>query len=216
MKRLILTAAVVAAMGCGSNDSQQGQAAKELDEVRDQLRPMVESVTEDYRKIEQRQKRRAEGPWTRLGEGETLNDVTITIIAANLGRVPLFDRYEKEDALSEEALLAITIEIANTSTTRKRKYHSWSSDCAMPLDINPYLADDLGNEYTPVNFELGLSIKGGQTEASIYPGQCLQDVVVFERPVAGARRLVFAYPASSFGGKGEAVFCFPFDRISRR
>jgi hypothetical protein len=54
------------------------------------------------------------------------------------------------------------------------------------------------------------------SSASVHPGKSVEDVVVFEEPVARAEYLRLELPASAFGGTGKLRFQIPKSMIERR
>jgi hypothetical protein len=79
----------------------------------------------------------------------------------------------------------------------------------------PRLTDNLGNRYKRITFGLGTTVVGRVNQESIHPGKTVDDVLVFEEPLANADVLRLGLPASAFGGTGEIKFEIPKSMIRR-
>jgi hypothetical protein len=180
-----------------------------------EIETIEDSITVDDDAATPNEKAHEEERWAPATEPVTLEGVTITIAEARVGKVPLLVNYSNEEGVSEDVLLAVTIEVLNTSKTKKLEYRSYTSALASLEDIFPHLTDDKENRYKRITFGIGLAVKDAQDETSLYPGKSLRDVIVFEAPVEGIKWLRFGFPAQSFGETGDFRFEIPRDMIKR-
>jgi hypothetical protein len=100
--------------------------------------------------------------------------------------------------------LLVTVRVTNHSEDRKVDYAGWGSRHGRARDslLRASLTDELGNSYRAVHFGAGSSVRGQRFEESIYPGADLEDVLIFERPVARARELRLELPGEAVGVTG--------------
>jgi hypothetical protein len=121
-----------------------------------------------------------------------------------------------QDACSQDELLAISLEITNTSPTKKMDYKGWG---AKQVDFNgaerASVQDDAGNVYKRIHFGFGSRIVGQVKDdgESIYPSKSISDVVVFEPPTETCKYLLLELPASGFGGDGMLRIKIPRSMI---
>jgi hypothetical protein len=95
---------------------------------------------------------------------------------------------------SKEQYLRLAIRVHNHSATRKLDYHHLAGGVWLG---QPRLTDDLGNQYRVANFGF-YTIVGEADDKSLYPGGTVDDLVVFERPVAGIKELRFELQTNRF------------------
>jgi hypothetical protein len=101
---------------------------------------------------------------------------------------------------SKEPFFQIGLRLHNTHATRKIDYVSWSAD-PRGRPGTAALTDEHGNRYKPVQFGEGTKVTGQAGTESIYPGKVIDDLLLFEPPVAGARTLTLTLPGSNLGVK---------------
>jgi hypothetical protein len=126
-----------------------------------------------------------------------VGNAEFVITGARVGRVPLLQFGQPSH--SNHSLLMISLTIKNLSDTQKLSYRTWAgADLAIGHDYAT-LKDELGNEYNRVSFGL-VDIVGRTRAASIYPGDTISDVLVFEVPVSKATTLDMELPGANIGG----------------
>lgn len=157
-----------------------------------------------------------EPTWAKAGTSLQLGDVQLRITEVVIGKVPLWREILDRDGVSEDDLLTIWLEVANTSERKKIDYQGWMSDYASLLDIDAKLTDDADNNYRRINFSATLKVKDAVTNESIYPGKSIRDAVVFELPIDGAEYLRLKLSAKGCKEKGEFRFEIPKEIIARR
>ncbi|WP_162672522.1 hypothetical protein [Gemmata massiliana] len=143
-----------------------------------------------------------------------LGDIQVRITKVTVGKIPV--KALGMNAVSEDVLLAVTLELMNVNPTKKMEYQSWSGTGSFIDRGDVTLTDDFGNRYNRITFGLGTQPVGAlkRTE-SIYPNAVLNDVVVFEVPIAQATHLSLELPAQNFGDKGSLRFRIPMDFVTR-
>lgn len=144
-----------------------------------------------------------------------IGSIKATITEARIGKVPLYQRIMEEEQVSKEDLLLIRITIANTSKTKKIDYEGWMSPFASIKDIEATLTDDAGNNYRMADFGATVQVKDASMDNSIYPGKSTKDVVVFERPIDGAKYLDLTLSAEGCREDGKFRFRIPVEMIKR-
>jgi hypothetical protein len=137
-------------------------------------------------------------------------DAVLRVIGLQIDFVPV--KSFSGDAKSKEERLMISLELANSSTTKIMRYRGWGAQWSdFDGRDRASLKDDMGNSYKSVYFGAGAQVVGQVSdEASIYPQKSLTDVLVFEPPIE-CQYLVLALPASAVGGKGMFRLRIPRD-----
>lgn len=111
-----------------------------------------------------------------------------------------------EESISEDDFILISINLMNTASNKKSEYKTWNGeDFAFTRDYAA-LTDNHGNIYKRVSFGITENIVGAIDTATLYPGEAITDVLVFERPVANFEYLELELPSSNFGGSGMVRF----------
>ncbi len=113
------------------------------------------------------------------------------------------------DFKSKDKALKITIAITNTDQNRKLDYRGWGGSETSLADDAPHLSDSFVNTYKRVHFGLASRIDGQIVSKSIYPGESVDDLLVYEKPVRSVEYLLLELPASNFGGTGKLRFRIP-------
>jgi hypothetical protein len=106
-----------------------------------------------------------------------------------------------EQLYTPETNLGIQVELTNTSSTWKTDYTTWVNEAGSRKESAATLRDNYGNTYYPIPFKT-IKPVGKISAASLYPGQAVSDLLVFERPIATIRSLTLDLPAVNFGGEG--------------
>lgn len=144
-----------------------------------------------------------------------IGGVQVRLVETAIGKISLEDIVRK-DAKSKDALLAIKLEITNTSTTKKITYRTWQgADFSFDRDFAT-LHDNYGNSYKRITFGFGSTPVGalGKSE-SLYPNKAVSDLLVYEIPLDTALFLDLELPAKNFGEEGTVRYRIPLDSISR-
>jgi hypothetical protein len=106
-----------------------------------------------------------------------------------------------------EDLFHIRIIISNLSKTQKIDFATWRSTPNGDSSEQAKLADNYGNRYKMILFDpLPEYLKNQDT---IYPGQQIQDILAFQKPVEGVKWFHLELPASNFGQGGTIRFEIP-------
>jgi len=148
--------------------------------------------------------------WASAKEVVQQGDIRIRINALAIQKIPLknLGRFTQ----SEDDLLAVNVEVLNTSATKKANYETWRGK---PFSIDrdtATMTDNFGNTLKRINFGFGTEVDGAVDGAeSIYPGKLLSDILVFEAPIDGSEWLRLELPAQNFGGSGNIRFEIPSD-----
>ena len=142
-------------------------------------------------------------------------DLVIGASPVAIKRIPLRNEITGKKTMSKNKLLAIEIAVLNRSETKKLQYRTWGAEMLKLGGSSATLADDLGNTYKGIYFG-GLDTPVGRTDnESIYPAKAIVDVLVFELPIAKAKRLILTLPLANVGGDGVVKITIPVGQIKR-
>jgi hypothetical protein len=133
-----------------------------------------------------------------FGEVVVVESVAVDPARAVLGPVTLFDRVTGRRLTSAARALTVTLEVRNHGDTRKVNYRTWHPDVPTGPDV-AVLRDEFGNVYKGVRGGPGVEPLGRTRTASVYPGQAITDVLVFEPPIDRATRLELELPGENIG-----------------
>ena len=156
-----------------------------------------------------------EPPWNDARQPLALGDAQFSIVAVQIGKVPVKTMFGDESE-SEDELLTVWYEVKNTSERKKIDYRGWMQDFPSFTSDRPELTDDSENRYRRSSFGASTRVVGAEDSASIYPGKTLKSAIVFELPVDGAKYLRLQLPGDSVGEEGEFRFKIPASMISRK
>ncbi|QVL32350.1 DUF308 domain-containing protein [Telmatocola sphagniphila] len=109
--------------------------------------------------------------------------ISVKLTKYRAGKINLLE-FGRSQVPSKDDLLEVRLEITNSDPNKKRTYEQWPGS----IFNAPKLEDDKGNRYQQVRFSFGLEVEG-QTSGSepIYSDKPLTEVLVFEKPVPGAK-----------------------------
>lgn len=144
-----------------------------------------------------------------------LGNVQVEVIGATAGLVPLDRRITGGSTSSEESLLSISLRITNLSDSKKLSYSTWRDTTSFLSTDVCSLRDNFDNTYRRVGFPFSASIRGSTDSDSIYPGESIEDVLVFELPVDSASELFLTLPGQKVGERGEFRLLLDPSLISR-
>lgn len=152
--------------------------------------------------------------WTPADRSAQRRDVEIRIVSCRVGQVTLTRGSATLDetlgtSQSVEAILAVTVEITNSSDTRKVEYLSWRGREVIFARDYASICDNFGNKYRRVGFGLVDRPAGSVSMESVYPGKSIRDVLAFEKPLKTVEFLSLEMPAENFGGAGMVRFRVP-------
>ena len=132
-----------------------------------------------------------------------------------MGKVSLRSKFSPgREGVSEDALLAITITVTNSSESKKLDYAT-VADTSLLQDGVALLSDNFGNNYKRITFGTSEPV-GRQVRESLYPGASIEDVLVFEVPISRAEHLFLKLPGTRFGSEGHFVFALDAADITGR
>ena len=142
----------------------------------------------------------ASAVWQSGDEPVQHGDIEVEIWDVVVGRV----QYEGGSQSSEDQL-TIRLDIRNTSKRHKIDYKPWSGlGGAM-------LTDDSDNTY---GRKMGRVPGQARGTKSLYPDASINDVLVFERPIAAVQTLKLVLSAKNIGGTGRILIAIPRDMIN--
>jgi hypothetical protein len=164
----------------------------------------------------QQPEQRSVDKWAPADKGVRQGDVEVRVISAQVAPVPLREEFGGDRETSKEPQLMLTVQIKNTSDSKKIDYRSWAGrDVSFERDYAT-IHDNFDNNYKRITFGFSSRVVGQTTVESIYPGRSLNDVLVFEPPISKAEYLNLELPAENFSGKGMLRLRVPAKMIKLR
>lgn len=115
-------------------------------------------------------------------------------------------------AKSEKKWFVVRIKVDNISADQKFDYAPWSRGT---FSADQGLYDDLGNNYHKIGFGLLNDIKGEASSRSMYPGDSVTDILVFEPPVDPSRSFRLILSGKEMTGGHELTFIIPAGTLTR-
>ena len=109
---------------------------------------------------------------------------------------------------SPEVYLVVSVRVTNQSDKKKIDYYPLMPAAANPLGVQVAVqqasaTDEHDNLYSLVSFGVGTKVVGPTAPRAIYPGKSINDMMIFERPIDGAKKITFDIPGTSFGTGGS-------------
>jgi hypothetical protein len=138
-------------------------------------------------------RRAAEGDKLRVDASQDalpLGDVRLRVRSAVVGLVEFEPNKGKKTPLVRG--LTVGLRLTNAGFTHKISYMGRGGDSQ---DAKPILRDDNGKSYALRTFPSGWIVKGRANDAAIPPSKSLDDILVFEPPLATIRYLRLELPA---------------------
>ena len=104
-------------------------------------------------------------------------------------------------------LFHVRMRISNLSKTQKIDFTTWRSRGFGFSSRQATLSDNFGNYFKAITFDPTPTYL--QDENTIYPGQDISDILVFQQPVSNLKWFHLELPASNFGQSGTIRFEIP-------
>lgn len=156
-----------------------------------------------------------------------VGDFEVLVLEVRYDKVPIVQLLGEEGTSPRPALM-VRVGIRNKSPTKKLDFTGWAPGGGLapgglaggggivPVNQSPAtLKDDLGNAYKPAALETGVTVKDQKYRESIHPGKNLEDILIFESPVAKAQALLLDLPLKALGGSDSVRFRIPTNRVNR-
>jgi hypothetical protein len=157
--------------------------------------------------------RKSQSTWSDVSMSSKLGDIKATITSVTLGKYALVSEIGKDEYLSDEPGLAITISFTNLSDAKKISYSSYTQDYAASLHgLKMNLEDEHGNRYRQIGTS---NVKGAvKYTESIYPQKSISDMLVFEAPVDAAKEFRLVMSGKSVSENGDFKLKIPREVIT--
>jgi hypothetical protein len=141
------------------------------------------------------------------GDLTTLGDVTVRVRRVHLGPVRLEELGQQGDSPTSYLVVAVTV--VNDSPTHRVVYAGWGAN-ETDRRVFPLLEDEHGNAYRVVHFSEQTKVLGQATPGTpIEPQNTLDDLLVFEAPIADAHAFRLHLPGLGVGASDTFRFSFP-------
>lgn len=153
--------------------------------------------------------------WAPADQPVSQDGVQLKVTHVRLGKVKVRGSFGRGESFTDDALLAVVIEVTNTSATKKVDFLTWSGRRYSFGVDGPTLRDNFDNSYDLKSFD---SLEGPVEQVvtgSIYPSKSVTDVVVFEPPVDGVSHVDLVLPAVNAGGEGKFRIRIPASIIEK-
>ena len=141
--------------------------------------------------------------WREAGIQASCGDAVVKVMQAEVGPIQ-YRTLEGIQFQSAEEFLKVKISIQNRSRVKKYSYLS----VGLYDGAEDLLHDEYGNEY-PIYSTGTVNIVGQLNYADLYPGQSVEDLIVFARPVRSATQLKLRLSGSGITGGEPLYFQFP-------
>ncbi len=167
------------------------------------LGPAVSKVREAGKRAEEAKAKRGD-PVDGAKEDIVGEFVTVRVMSVAVETTPMSSFNEK---FSKEPVLVVRLRIANMSEAKKIDYEGWGGETIGKE--RAILEDEHKNEYK--RYSPGLSDRpaGQLIRESIRPGEYVDDVLAFERPIAGVKRLLLTLRGTCVGQNAPLQFWIP-------
>lgn len=152
--------------------------------------------------------------WTRANTAVQQGNAKVQVKGLRIGKVEFRNKFG-DNRLSEDNLLIITLAVANVSKNKKIDFSTWQNARYSFGEDVAALTDDNGNVYKRINFGTLSWLVGGVIMESIYPGESINDLLIFEKPVDAFKWLHLELPAKNLNEAGTIRFEIPSDMLSR-
>ena len=139
-------------------------------------------------------------------------DVQISVIKLFARNRPVYGAGPEGFVVTKPAGLTMTVNVKNLSSTKKIDFTTWRLKASNVSKDYASLSDSSGNSYKQI--VLGSVLQDTGDEASIYPGESFDDLIMFQVPVDNIQWLHIELPAANFGGWGTLRFEIPPNKIT--
>lgn len=155
-----------------------------------------------------------EQKWDSANEVVQQGDIRVRVTKVSVQKIPLTNLGRSTQ--STDDLLSVQLQVVNTSPTKKVNYLTWRGKQFSLERDSATLTDNFDNALKRINFGFGTEIEGAvELSESIYPGQAVEDTLVFETPIDATEYLRLELPAKNFGGTGNIRLQIPKNMIER-
>ncbi|WP_417392047.1 hypothetical protein [Gimesia sp.] len=138
--------------------------------------------------------------WAGKGLSATVGDVSVEIMGTDINNAQFKGIGDREPRTTEDEFLLVKLKITNNSDTKKYTYTPWKS---AQIGREPLLNDEFDNTYIARDPTFQRFV-GSINVEDLYPGESIEDLYVFERPVPKASKFkMHLYPRDFT--KGEPV-----------
>jgi len=147
-----------------------------------------------------------EGPaWANVADGEDQRcDPVVVEVTSAAVAVPRYTKQLPNATGLDQPALLVRLRLTNTSEEEKFEYEGWGTSGRSKSFVQA--TDDKGNTYKLKHFPKAV-VEGRHTQAvSLYPGETVEDLMVFERPLPAAKYVRLVLPASVVGKTGDLRF----------
>jgi hypothetical protein len=152
--------------------------------------------------------------WASAKNAVQQGDLRIRVKKVAIQKIPLKNLGSSSE--SADDLLAVYLQVTNTSPTKKVNYQTWRGKQISFERDSATLTDNFDNVLKRINFGFGTEVEGAvESTESIYPGKELDDILVFEAPIDATEYLRLELPAKNFGGTGNIRLQIPNNMIER-
>ncbi|HMD54978.1 MAG TPA: hypothetical protein VKJ65_10560 [Phycisphaerae bacterium] len=146
------------------------------------------------------------GNFTPINKPDIENGIEVQIISVKVENAPL-ERMGGYFSQSPDQQLVIKIVIVN-KTGGQINYQTWRGD---ETGLNgATVQDEQGTQYQKTSPPEGFHVVGAVNDsANISPGQTLADVITFQKPNPGVKRLYITLPGSNVNAQQDFDFVAP-------
>ena len=148
-------------------------------------------------------------------EWAELGGVRARIQSARIGPAMMKDKYDGDQGMTESSYLIVSVEVMNPDPNRKLSYLTWGDTGFGLGNFSGRARDNFGNQYAKIDATIGQEIVGSTKSASIYPGDSVGDVLVFEPPIGRAEYIDLELPGSNVDAEGVFRFRLPMNFVEQ-
>lgn len=147
-------------------------------------------------------------PMDRRGQTFKTALAEVTLIGGCQGRLPIV-RNDERVLHSKTPVWLIWLEVKNITENRKITFATWRSRAGFPADWKAHLKDEHGNDYTAVRLRMGDALPTDNPDTKrIDPGKTFTEALIFEQPLAVAKKFTLTLPLANVEGKGTVTLSF--------
>lgn len=153
-----------------------------------------------------------EGSWVDASiQAVKQGDLLVRVSRATIGKPPVEGTTKKK--APADRCLVVELKLQNAGVTSKIDYNSWGD---AGREHSAILQDQKGRDYRLRSFAPDWYVKGRVSDATLFPGKTIDDVLVFEAPPPKLEITYFRLelPAAAYGGTGKLQIQIPNRFIS--